>query len=95
MMPDSTDFEGGAKVDVVVELEDHLDDPRVLAFFLSVVADPGEYDLARIECIKILRLWPPSTATDRQRAGQVIAAVLCADDDYLVRQYAAMALGPY
>jgi hypothetical protein len=93
--PDTTDVEGSGKVEVVVELEDHLHDPRVLPFFVSVIADPAEYDLARIECIKILRLWPPDTATGRRQVGRTVAAALQADDEDLVRQYAAMSLGPY
>jgi hypothetical protein len=93
--PSTTDTAGSGKVKVVVALEDHLGDPRVLPFLVSVIADRPEYDLARIECIKILHLWPPATATGRQQVGRAIAAALQADDDDLVRQYAAMSLGPY
>ena len=92
--PDGED-DGHAKVEVVLELEDHLTDPRALDLFATVIADPAEYDLARIECIKILRLEPPAGGDDRRQIGLTIAAVLDPDDDYLVRQYAAMALGPY
>jgi len=86
---------GDAKVEIVLELEDHLTDPRALDLFATVIADPAEYDLARIECVKILRLRPPAGAEDRRRIGRIIAAVLDPEDDYLVRQYAAMSLGPY
>jgi len=86
---------GDAKVEIVLELEDHLTDPRALDLFATVIADPAEYDLARIECVKILHLRPPAGAEDRRRIGRIIAAVLDPDDDYLVRQYAAMSLGPY
>jgi len=86
---------GDAKVEIVLELEDHLTDPRALDLFATVIADPAEYDLARIECVKILHLRPPAGAEDRQRIGRIIAAVLDPEDDYLVRQYAAMSLGPY
>jgi hypothetical protein len=60
-----------------------------------VIADPAEHDLARIECLKILRLQPPDSADDRRLIGRLIAAILRPTEDYLVRQYAAGALGPY
>ncbi|MEV6845478.1 HEAT repeat domain-containing protein [Actinoplanes sp. NPDC051411] len=82
------------KVEVVEALEEHVADPEVIAFLTAVTADPGEYDLARIECMKILRLWPPTAPTARVEAGRAIAAAL-REDDELVRQYAAMSLGPY
>ena len=36
------------KTTIVEELEDHLDDERVLSFYLKVVADSSEFDLARL-----------------------------------------------
>jgi hypothetical protein len=84
----------GAQVDLIVELEDHVADPRVLDLFVSIIADADAYDLSRIECVKILRLCPPEGPADRVRVGHVIAAAL-RDEDDLVRQYAAMSLGPY
>lgn len=82
------------KFETVRELEDHLADPRAVAFLTEVVADPGEYDLARIEGMKILALWPPAPPALRAAAGRAIAAAL-REDDELIRQYAAMSLGPY
>jgi hypothetical protein len=89
------DADGFAKVEIILGLEDHVSDTRVLELFASVIADPAEYDLARIECLKILRLWPPDLAADRRKLGPTIAAVLSADEDHLVRLYAAGSLGPY
>jgi hypothetical protein len=80
---------------VVLALKEHMADPRVLSLFVAMIADPMTYDLARIECIKILHLWPPDSAAGRQEVGRTVAAVLRDDDDELVRQYAAMSLGPY
>ncbi len=91
----SGDAGGDDKFKLITDLEDHTSDPRVVALYLSVIADPAEYDLARIEAIKILCLWPPDDAADRQRVGRTIAQTLWPDEDYLVRQYAAMSLGPY
>ncbi|MFF5289133.1 HEAT repeat domain-containing protein [Paractinoplanes globisporus] len=82
------------KVEAIVALDEHAADPQVIAFLTVVTADPGEYDLARIECMKILRLWPPPAPDARRDAGRAMAAAL-RDDDELVRQYAAMSLGPY
>jgi hypothetical protein len=82
------------KVEAVTALDEHVADPQVIAFLTAVTADPGEYDLARIECMKILRLWPPPTPGARRDAGRAIAGAL-REDDELVRQYAAMSLGPY
>jgi hypothetical protein len=92
--PDGDD-DGDAKVQIILELEDHLSDSRVLNLFAAVIADPAEHDLARIECLKILRLEPPAAADDRRRIGRIIADTLRPTEDYLVRQYAAGALGPY
>ncbi|MEV4312544.1 HEAT repeat domain-containing protein [Actinocrispum sp. NPDC049592] len=83
---------GDAKWRIIADLDESLGDPRVLELFLKVVADREEYDLARIECLKVLDLYPPD---DRVRVGRVIAGALDVEDDYLVRQYAAMSLGPY
>lgn len=91
----ASDAEAEPKLHAVLELEDLVDDGRVPRFFASVVADPQEHDLARIECLKILRLYPPPDVALRQLIGRAIAAALRPDDDHLVRQYAAGALGPY
>jgi hypothetical protein len=37
--------DGGTQVDLVVELEDHVADPRVLDLFVSTIADADAYDL--------------------------------------------------
>jgi len=82
------------QVRVVLDAEPHLPDPRVHAFLIGLAADPRGYDLARIECMKILRLSPPAGPAAWREAGRAVAAAL-AEDDRLVRQFAAMALGPY
>lgn len=76
-------------------LADRPDHPVALPFLASVAADTEEYDLARVEATKVLRLWPPTEDTHRQRAGRALLTVMRGPDDELVRQYAAMALGPY
>ncbi|MFC9625311.1 HEAT repeat domain-containing protein [Streptomyces sp. NPDC056930] len=66
-------------------------DAEALPFLVSVVADPQEYDLARVEAATILRLWPPSDPV----AAQALLTALRDPEEDLVRQYAAAALGPY
>ena len=92
--PTGTDHEDTSRVEAVLQLEEHLTDPRVPALYASVIADQTEYDLARIECMKILRLWPPDDDGLRLAVGRAMAAALTSDDE-LVRQYAAKTMGPY
>jgi hypothetical protein len=79
---------------LILDAESHLPDPRVHAFLTALAGDPAGYDLARIECMKILRLSPPGGPAEWRAAGRAVAAAL-AEDDELVRQFAAMSLGPY
>ncbi|MEV7406101.1 HEAT repeat domain-containing protein [Streptomyces sp. NPDC091267] len=76
-------------------LADRPDHPVALPFIASVTADPEEYDLARVEATKALRLSPPTDDAHRRRAGDALLTVMRGPDDELVRQYAAMALSPY
>ncbi|MER8089673.1 HEAT repeat domain-containing protein [Streptomyces sp. NPDC058316] len=70
-------------------------DVEALPFLASVVADPQEYDLARVEAATILRLWPPSDPVAARTAAQALLTALRDPEEDLVRQYAAAALGPY
>ena len=47
--------ESDEKIDVIIELED-LKSEKVIPFFLNVLLNEEEYDLARIEILKILKL---------------------------------------
>ncbi|MFD0023738.1 HEAT repeat domain-containing protein [Streptomyces sp. NPDC058382] len=76
-------------------LTDRPGHPAALTFLASVAADTEEYDLARVEATTALRLSPPEDAAQRQRAARALLAVMRGPDEDLVRQYAAMALGPY
>lgn len=76
-------------------LADRPDHPAALPFLASVASDTEEYDLARVEATTALRLSPPTDGAQRQRATRALLAVMRGPDDDLVRQYAAMALGPY
>ncbi|MFD4763921.1 HEAT repeat domain-containing protein [Streptomyces sp. NPDC058439] len=78
--------------EIVAELDGCAD---ALPFLISVVADPQEYDLARVEAATLLRLWPPSDPATARTAGRALLIALHDPEEDLVRQYAAMALGPY
>ncbi|MEU1365893.1 HEAT repeat domain-containing protein [Streptomyces sp. NPDC005803] len=78
--------------DILAERPDH---PAAVAFLASVAADTEEYDLARVQATTALRLSPPTDEAHRQRAARALLAVMRGPDEDLVRQYAAMALGPY
>lgn len=80
------------KREIVAELDDT---PDALPFLIAVVADPREYDLARVEAATILRLWPPSDPATARTAARALLAALNDPEEDLVRQYAAEALGPY
>ncbi|MCX5101448.1 hypothetical protein OG887_17870 [Streptomyces sp. NBC_00053] len=80
------------KREIIAELDDNA---AAQPFLVSVVADAGEYDLARTEAATVLRLWPPAAPGLRHRAGRALLAALNDPEEDLVRQYAAMALGPY
>ncbi|WP_405713832.1 hypothetical protein [Streptomyces sp. NBC_00046] len=81
--------------EIVARLDDDCGNADVVAFLTTVVADPQEYDLARTEAATLLRLWPPADLDLRHRAGRALLAALNDPEEDLVRQYAAMALGPY
>ncbi|MFF4095184.1 hypothetical protein ACFYYY_15325 [Streptomyces sp. NPDC001834] len=80
---------------IVAELG--TDDTAVEAasFLASVVADPHEYDLARVEAATILRLWPPPDPVTARTVARALLAALDDPDEDLVRQYAVHALGSY
>ncbi|MER7081221.1 HEAT repeat domain-containing protein [Saccharopolyspora kobensis] len=72
-----------------------LDGESAHGFLASVLADPDEHELARVECATALRLYPPVDEEARREAGEAVVAALSDHDEDLVRQHAAMALGPY
>jgi hypothetical protein len=83
------------KPGVIESLEEHAADPRALDFLLHVAADRQEFDLARIEALKVLELREPGSDEERRRIAPVLKDVLVGDPDDDVRQYAAMAAAYY
>lgn len=80
------------KREIITELDANA---QALPFLVSVVADAGEYDLARVESATVLRVWPPDDPDLRRRAGRALLTALRDPAEDLVRQYAAMSLAPY
>jgi hypothetical protein len=66
-------------------------DPRILPFALQIAGDAKEFDLARIEVFKWLRLASFCHGADRLLIGTIISRVLQQDSDPDVRAYAAAA----
>jgi hypothetical protein len=82
------------KVEIVMYDLYDADDERVLPLFLRVLADEKEYDLVRIEVLKVLPLWDHEgnvPAAAREEVGRLLTRVMLHDPDTLVRNYAAQA----
>jgi hypothetical protein len=90
-----TKVDPSRKPDIILALEDFADDARVVEFLLSVASDESEYDLARIEVLKLFEVKDFGDPVVRTRIGRAIARVLSTTRDDDVRNYAAMAAGSY
>jgi hypothetical protein len=93
-------FNGAAEDDEATRLDalavlEELSDPRILPFFLKVLADPHALDLARIEICEILQGREGNTAIERREIARALTAVMLDDDQDDVRSYAAGALSSY
>lgn len=87
-------IDSSGKPEIVTELED-TDDERILPFFLEVLLNELEYDLARIETLQVLRLRNCSDQEEYDQIGQAIKQVLVNSTDQDIRNYAAMAIASY
>lgn len=83
--------ESHEKCEIVRELEGHLGQAKVLAFYLDLIADPDEYDMARLEVLKVFQLWEPPSDRVRTRVGRRLAEALLVEPDVLVQQWMAIA----
>jgi hypothetical protein len=87
-------IDSSGKPEIVTELEG-IDDERILPFFLEVLLNELEYDLARIETLQVLRLRNCSDQEEYDQIGQAIKQVLVNSTDQDIRNYAAMAIASY
>jgi hypothetical protein len=87
-------IDSSGKPEIVTELEG-IDDERILPFFLEVLLNELEYDLARIETLQVLKLRNCSDQEEYDQIGQAIKQVLVNSTDQDIRNYAAMAIASY
>ena len=87
------DTESSEKLEILSELE-ASNEGRVTAFLLALAADEAQYDLVRIEALKILQL-RDIPDPGRRAAADAIADLLRESEDPGVRNYAAMALSNF
>jgi hypothetical protein len=90
--PDENNEEHG-KTDIILDLED-LPDERVLPFFLERVVDAKEYDLARIETLKIFAV-RENQPNEFELIAKAIQKILEQQDDSLVKEWAAQESSRY
>src|SRR5688572_30675145 len=90
LQPDA-DGDCHGKATIVEELEDHLDDERVMSFYLNVIANPSEFDLARLAALKVFQVWKAPSYESHIRVGQHLARLLPIEDDVLIQQWMAIA----
>jgi hypothetical protein len=86
--------ESHSKCDIVRGLEEHLAAPEALAFILDLIGDQREYDMARLEALKILQLCEPSS-DHRVQIGRRLAQAMLVESDILVQQWMAIAAANY
>jgi hypothetical protein len=91
VVPFDAEGEAHQKCRIIAGLEGHLDDERVLGFFVELIGNPSEYDLARIEVLKIFELWRAPSAQAHERVARQVAKVVESEKDVLVQQWAAIA----
>jgi hypothetical protein len=77
------------KTELLDEIE-FEDIPEKWNLLRTVIADPNEYDLARIQALKILEIAKVPDA-DRPSFCDLLARIIKTDEDYDVKNYAVMA----
>lgn len=78
------------KYDFIREIEYENTDEK-WDFFNEIIADESEYDLARIEAFKIIALYDIPKQT-KDKIAQSLERVIDNEEDYLIKNYAVMAL---
>jgi hypothetical protein len=83
------------KLEAVREAAGYLPAPEALEFVTSTLGNPSEYDLARVELCKALRVYEPASAAISHACATALLAALRDPEDELVRQWAALALANF
>ncbi|WP_020475510.1 hypothetical protein [Zavarzinella formosa] len=87
--------EACGKIQVLEELEDHLGDRDVLAFFLAILGNTDEYDMARCHLLKWFGIDPAPDAEAHRLIGECVADTLRREDDWLVKCWLARVSDAY
>jgi hypothetical protein len=87
--------EAWGKVQVIERLEEHLGVPEVLAFFLGILGDTSEYDMARCHLLKWFEGDPARGTPGHAAIGGCIADTLRREDDWLVKSWLSRAADAY
>lgn len=77
-----------AKTGIIGQLEELMGDDRVILFFLDLLSDTQEFDLARIEVLRILECYEIKDETVRKSAADAVFKILRNDPDNDVRAWA-------
>jgi hypothetical protein len=78
------------KVRVIEWLQPSDGDPDVLAFLLGILADPGEYQAARLHLLKWFECKPARRKPEaHRRIGECIAATLRKETEWVVKAWLA------
>jgi len=71
-IPNTHKDEQWGKVQIIESLEEHFADQRVLDFFLSVIADHKDYEMARLHILKYMEIADIPNPTNRQKVGECL-----------------------
>ena len=85
--------EAWGKISALKVLEEFLPDGRILTFFLTIIADPKEYDMARVLLLKLLETDPFPEA--RRRIGECVATAFPGEENWTVRCWLGRAVAAY
>ncbi len=91
--PFDANGEAWGKTAALDALEDYLPGSRVLAFFLGIIANPAEYDMARLHLLKHFEINPAPAA--RQLVAECVAAALPSEEDWTVRCWLGRVVAAY
>ena len=86
--------ESPEKIEIVRQLDDFAE-PEAARFLSAIAGDPGEYDLARIEALKLLELRSIANGEEKATIARALERLLKEDEDEQVRAYAARTLANF
>ncbi len=79
--------ESADRIDILGDLEEHLPSPQAIQFLADVISDRTDYDLARIEAMKIASVAQIESPENRVKLADALVSAL-ADPDELIQQWA-------